>query len=62
MARTSRAVSIAIAGLLLCVAICAAGCSNIGSSNGQNSRGGNSNYTPAGQVGPTHNGSTTTKP
>lgn len=37
---------------LLCVAPAVSGCSNIGSSNGENSRCGSSNYTPAGLTSP----------
>ena len=39
-----------VLGGLLGVALCASGCSNVGSSNGTNSRGGKSDYTPAGMV------------
>lgn len=55
-----RALPIAIAGLLLSAA-CVTGCSNQGSSNGENSRGGNPNNTPAGQL-PAHNQTSTSAP
>lgn len=56
-----RVTPLAVAGLLLCLGIGATGCSNQGSSNGPNARGGNSNYTPAGLL-PSNNHASTTRP
>src|SRR5581483_7878396 len=58
MARKPRVI-VATGGLLLSVAICLTGCSNIGSSNGNTASGGNPNGTPAGQL-PGHSATTLT--
>ena len=52
-----RAVPVAIAALLLSAGV--TGCTNVGSSNGQNARGGNPNNTPAGQLTPNHSATST---
>jgi hypothetical protein len=54
-----RLVRIVIGALFLSGTV--TGCSNVGSSNGQNSRGGNPNNTPGAQL-PAHDQATTSTP